>query len=73
MAARQQKYLTAQELADYLNVALETINYWRKQCPPRGPRHKKFGGSVRYPVGEVEAYENDPEEYQRKRDLELTF
>lgn len=73
MTARRQRYLTARELAEYLNVPLETINWWRKLCPPRGPRHKKFGNSVRYAVSEVEAYEDNPEEYQRKRDLEVNL
>lgn len=73
MTTRRKRYLTARELAEYLNIALETINGWRKQCPPRGPRSTKFEGSVRYAMSEVEAYEENPKEYQRKRDLEVNL
>jgi hypothetical protein len=72
MAARK-RYLTVRELAEYLAVPVETINYWRKRYPPRGPRHTKFEGSIRYAVSEVEKYEADPEEYQRKRDMEVNI
>jgi Helix-turn-helix domain len=65
----RKRYLTPPELADYLNIPLETINYWRKR--KRGPRSTKFEGSVRYALTEVEKYEADPEEYQRQRDLEV--
>ena len=71
MAARRQRYLTARELAEYLNVPLETINWWRKSYPPRGPRAVKFEGSVRYALAEVEKYEDDPQEYSRRRALEV--
>lgn len=69
--ATRKRYLTASELAEYLNVPVETINYWRKR--ERGPRHTKFEGSIRYAVSEIEMYEADPEEYQRKRDMEVTI
>lgn len=71
MATRQQRYLTAPELAEYLHIQVETINWWRKLYPPRGPRHVKFGRRVRYLVTEVEQYEADPQEYDRKRALEV--
>lgn len=69
--AAHKRYLKARELAEYLNIPLETINSWRKQ--DQGPKAKKFGGSVRYALSEVEAYEADPQEYQAKRDLEVNL
>lgn len=71
--ARRPRYLTARELAEYLNIPLETINWWRKRYPPRGPKATKFEGSIRYAMSEVEKYEADPEGYQRKRDLEVNI
>lgn len=67
------RYFTARELAEHLNVKVETINWWRKLDPPRGPKHKKFGNSVRYPAAEVERYEDDPEGYDRGRAMEITW
>lgn len=72
MASRQ-RYLTPHELADYLNVKTETLAWWRKVDPPRGPRWKKFGNGVRYPFTEVERYEADPQEYDRERALEVVL
>lgn len=73
MTARKTRYLTVAELAEWLNLRPETVVWWRKQIPPRGPRHKKFGRSIRYPVHEVEAYEEDPQAYDHKRSLEVDF
>jgi hypothetical protein len=73
MAAQRPRYLTVNELAEYLNVKPETLTWWRKQCPPRGPRHKKFGNGVRYPMAEIAKYEEDPQAYDRERALEITL
>jgi hypothetical protein len=69
--AARKRYLTTRELSEHLNVPMDTIEYWRKRG--RGPRHVKFEGSVRYPVVELEKYEQDPEGYQRQRDLEVNI
>ena len=44
------------ETATYLNVALETLHYWRGCSPPKGPRFVKVGRQVRYRPADVEAW-----------------
>jgi len=41
-------WATPIEVAEYLQVSLETLKKWRYQA--KGPQWKKFGGRVRYDV-----------------------
>lgn len=63
------RYLSAEELATWLSIPLRTIRRWR--VVGYGPRPKKFGRSLRYPIGDVREFEENAEEYQRKRDREV--
>lgn len=70
---RLPRYMTTDQVAKYFSVAAETVRHWRKKG--KGPKAKAFGGggSVRYPREEVWAYEEDPDEYDRKRALEVNI
>lgn len=46
--------LTPKEAALLLKVAQSTLANWRSMG--RGPKWKKAGGSVRYPVAEIEQF-----------------
>jgi excisionase family DNA binding protein len=42
------------EVAGYLGVSVSTIRRWR--LTGGGPRWVRIGGSIRYPVADLEAY-----------------
>lgn len=46
--------LTPEDLADYLNVPLRTIEGWH--CRQKGPSFFRFGKHVRYPEDRVELW-----------------
>lgn len=48
-------YLTEQEVADRLGLSVQFLRRRRERQEP--PRYAKFGGSVRYPIREIEAFE----------------
>jgi predicted DNA-binding transcriptional regulator AlpA len=50
--------LTTAELADRLQVSVGTLANWRSTGKPGdGPRYRKSGNRVRYPIAEVEQWE----------------
>ncbi|BBO88184.1 helix-turn-helix domain-containing protein [Desulfosarcina ovata] len=51
---QRQTYLLEKELAEILNVHVQTLRNWRFQG--RGPAYAKFGSSVRYDPQAVLAY-----------------
>jgi predicted DNA-binding transcriptional regulator AlpA len=50
----QVEYLDVRMAARYLGLATATLNRWR--CVGTGPRWRKFGGSVRYSVADLETW-----------------
>ncbi|WP_257998388.1 helix-turn-helix transcriptional regulator [Zhihengliuella halotolerans] len=51
-----ERHLTAQELADRLNVPLSTTYYWRTRH--KGPAWFRVGRYVRYALADVKAWED---------------
>ena len=52
-------HLTPEELSEYWQVNKNTLRNWR--CIGQGPRYRKIGGSVRYPLSEVHSFETEHE------------
>lgn len=48
------RFLTEHEVADRLAMSVKTLQRWR--LLGQGPRFRKFGGAVRYSVGDIEAW-----------------
>ena len=48
-------HLTQWELAERWRLSVRTLEKWRQT--QRGPRHRKLGGRVVYPIEEVERFE----------------
>lgn len=67
---REPKYMTIEEVAELFRVEVMTVRYWLRRR--RGPRSIKIEGRRLFPTAEVRKYEENPEEYQRQRDYELT-
>lgn len=51
---RSERLLSAQELADYLEVPVKTIYTWRHRNT--GPRGFRIGKHLRYRWGDIEAW-----------------
>jgi predicted DNA-binding transcriptional regulator AlpA len=49
------EYLTEIELAERLRRSPQTIARWRKAH--KAPRHRRIGGRILYPIGDVQAWE----------------
>jgi excisionase family DNA binding protein len=49
-----QKFLTDEEVADRLNLSVQTLRNWR--CIGKGLPYVKFGRSIRYKNGDIEAF-----------------
>ena len=67
-------FYTVKELAEHLAVPISTVNHWRLHGI--GPVPFKFGRSIRYRLGDVEAWieaqrqersGNDPSQPRRRR------
>lgn len=54
-ASSSSRYLTEQEVADRLGLSVQFLR--RRRERREAPRYAKFGQRVRYPVSEVEAFE----------------
>lgn len=65
----QSGYLTMQQLADYLNVKLETLRDWRKLG--YGPLGVKVGHGVRYSWKAIRAYEAELVAEEKRRQGEV--
>ncbi len=61
-----ERWLTAEELAERFKVSLSTIRDWRVQGygPPGVRFGRGKGGSVRYRLSEVERFERETEQTQ---------
>ncbi|MDD7920154.1 helix-turn-helix domain-containing protein [Actinomycetospora callitridis] len=53
-AARPERRWSAQDVADYLGIALSTVYQWR--CTGYGPRGRRVGRYLRYDPDEVRAW-----------------
>lgn len=58
---KKPRYLTAQQVADELQVKVRTVENWRSRAIPYGPPFTHVGGYVRYPAKAFQAWcdEND--------------
>ena len=52
-----EKFLTPRQLAQRWDFNIETLKQWRWYG--KGPRHRKFGGRVKYDLEEIEKYETE--------------
>lgn len=48
------QWLTADQLAMYLAVSVETLKHWRAHA--KGPRYHKIGRKVRYAKADVDSW-----------------
>ena len=48
------EFITTEEAANYLGLQPTTLEAWR--CRGGGPKHFRFGRSVRYRIGDLEAW-----------------
>lgn len=53
-AARPRPHCTDIEVAAYLGISVSTVRRWR--LTGGGPRWVRIGTSVRYPLGDLEAF-----------------
>jgi predicted site-specific integrase-resolvase len=54
LGSKTARYQTEAEAADFLGLAQKTLSRWR--WAGKGPAYRKFGGSVRYSIDDLEAF-----------------
>lgn len=52
--ARNSPWLSTQEVADYLNISIDTVRHWRYRGT--GPAGHKAGRHIRYHVDDVDRW-----------------
>lgn len=58
-------YLTPKEVASYYKVSMATVQSWRDKGV--GPGWVKVEGGIRYPISEIERYDNERAEQAQQR------
>ncbi len=54
MTPNSEKLFNEHEAAEFLNLSVKTLQQWRHLCKP--PIYVKFGRSVRYRLGDLQAF-----------------
>jgi predicted DNA-binding transcriptional regulator AlpA len=61
---KKNEFLREQEVADFLDVRVRTVQGWRQKG--QGPKFVKFGKTVRYPRRELEEFAATPRRQSTK-------
>ena len=52
-----ERLFTTEELAKHLKVVVGTLNNWRHEKPPRGPKWRNLQGTIRYAENDIVAWQ----------------